>query len=351
MLRHKRQLIRFIIALCAFIAFFEIYDYVPSRPWIYRQFATKYFVDVTAELEVDGETLTMKRTIRCIDQPRPLSFGKTTPKRPSVFDAVGGISNGGRAFIINVPDACHLLGKQSALASRVTIEYNESLEQVNNPKIDREPPRILEIVGNLNSPMTIYRYYPGSLDGSFYHVSLNNIKITSSDNLVQLIDGSIYDKFSLSNAWYAEGRSVTYIGRHLFELPPDVWRGLPQFAAKIESCSQPCLLKMLLPEFGPLSRDIYKRLSELKSQNILGTSYPMEYADKVFHLNLNEPQRTRQQQLPEEFRRMESGQYVYKYDFNDGNGPIEIGVNDCFYVSPDTRVFMLNGGEAIGVRR
>ena len=106
--RIKKMLGAFIFFVISMVPIIETYDHVPNRSWIYRQTHTKYFVDVAAQLEVDGEQILLTRTIRCIKQPRPWaqSFTGSTPEESSVFDALGGVSKTGRTIVVNVEKAC-----------------------------------------------------------------------------------------------------------------------------------------------------------------------------------------------------------------------------------------------------
>jgi len=342
-LRHRQQLKRFIIALCAFMAFFEIYDHVPSRPWIYRQFATKYFVDVTADLEVDGAPLQLKRTIRCIKQPRPVLSTADTSKDSSVFDVLGGVSMSGRSIVINVPQACSFLSYNNDRFANESIIYNSRLQQIYGYPKRVQVPRVLELVGDTNFPDAIFQYYPGSLDGAVYNLQLKALKITHSDRYFKLFDGEAYDDFSWSGAWYVKNYGTSYLGRFLIHVPTEVWQKSSQLSKRISDCKiKPCIIDMLALEFDPVQHAI----DPLNNIGATFDLYPTIYRDGVFKPVWSQPNRVLLERLPKEHEVFKERGRYYNYDF--GQGAVSIDVTDRFYISSDNQVYIINAG--IGVR-
>lgn len=241
----RRTLTLATLVLLTPILFCEIYDYVPKRTWIYRQTHTIGFVDVTANLEVDGEQLTFTRTFRCIDQPKPWALNGATGLDATVFDALGGVSKSGRKIVVNVPKACSFTGRilRDRDYERGIITYNANLEPAVPLNVNRDPPVVLEVIGSRGSLEKVYSYSPEALSSNRYGVRLNELKITVSSKEFQLLDGDSYDWIG-ALGWYG-GSTHHYRGYFGYELPADFLTAIsPTLRQEIETCKRPCAISL-----------------------------------------------------------------------------------------------------------
>ena len=341
------------------LLFCEVYDHVPGRSWIYRQTHTIFFVDVTAQMEVDGENLTLTRTIRCIEQPKPWSLEPGTREERSVFDALGAISKSGRMIVVNVPAACSFLDpdvpwRREDLRKNGII-YDASMQQVSQPVVNRNPPLVREVIGSRQSLDKIHSYSPKALVSNHYGIRLNELKIVPSQQTFQLFDGNAYDWIGLLG-WYGRGATLHY-GYFGYELPSDFLEAIdPALRNEIETCSRPCAISLTYKFAAHMM--VHYNLHQLEK-------FPIDFdeSEQMFRLRPDNPGRLNYVDLPigtNLGRRDNNGPYISYLLGDEEVKAYQVGNfrnfifpgSDFVLVMRDGRLFYLpESAEAVTLRR
>jgi hypothetical protein len=240
--RKLRAWMVFPLFLLAAWVFCEVYDYVPKRSWFYRQTHTFMFVDATARLEVDGEPLTLTRTIRCINHPRWIAkmFQDTGGTyEPSVFETLGGISKSGRTIIVNVPEACSqmMMGPIDPRKPHDPVP-DVRLTPGSYPQTRSSQPTVYEPVGKGHQPDYIYSYSEAVLKDGRYGVRLLEINLSESREKFQLFDRSEYDWMG-GGDWYGWGNR-SYVSYSAYRMSSDLWGAKEPLRGEIATCNRPC---------------------------------------------------------------------------------------------------------------
>lgn len=260
LMRKKRWLWPF-AALLALWVFCEIYDYVPHNSWIHRQLDTMFMVDVTVKLTVDGQPVTLTRTIRCVDQPYRSSFavavGGASRANMSVVSTLSASFGDNRRFLVNVEDACSKLAyldnnNQYAFKKissgwtsserQFDYEYDKrmrhphwydflyfhrlaavkmyQMEPTSLKAGQLEPIDVTEYVGKgWPDHINLYFDHPALLRGA-NGVRLDDIIITQSAKRFQLFDAEDHDRFDEFRLWGCR----MYSGVSMIVIPPEIWQ-------------------------------------------------------------------------------------------------------------------------------
>ena len=363
LLRKKRWLWLFLPLLLW--VFCEVYDHVPKRSWFYRQTHTIALIDVTAKLEIDGQPLTLTRTLRCIRQPpvRGLARNWAAPDSMTVFDAVGGVTSTGRTFILNVPKACEAIffnDKNEAFATMLNNEHlagapraHGPLEPVSYSGGDLVAPVIYEPVGE-NPPDKIIAYLaaPELFTTGNHGVKFVDLTIAHSKQSILLFDRSVFENLGMTGNRVAIDEMFS--GRVATELPEPYWQLSDLLSEGIRHCESPCFInldshqvsatipsKTIISSYdygysGDISRS-RKRPFEDEGFNVFHSeTYSLEYVDGVFTFSRNNKGLIIYQRLPKNVVLSATATYSF-----DGDAQV-ITENNCFYLSRDGRVLSLS---------
>ena len=222
LVRKKRWLWAFLplLALCAFELFVDPF---PDSIWLLRVFNTKYLVHVRAELTVDGEALSVDRTIRCFHET-----GKPVPIY-AAGDNVAVVTSRGRLFIIPLLDVCHV-----PLTTIYAGTFESAAEHIENARPLRlsegklATPVVFEVHGGRQADQIDAYIARDRLLEGYHGVQLREILVEVIPGRLLLKDWNNYEWFggpSFARP-YKHGESQAYIAGYLVQVPKERWTTL-----------------------------------------------------------------------------------------------------------------------------